>query len=382
MILEIAFCVPTGALLVSLLERAPGENCVEMVSNYCYLLAFRFFLFPCSLAYSNSWLLVATHFNVGSTFVVWSSRNQRHASINKKQKIWSWVTATRTNNTSTDKDDIAHEEERIESVFSTLARTGKTKRRLSHFLDLALCEENPVLAIADIGCDHGILSFALAFSGRYSSVIGVDASKTALENGAINNMKKLGLSQNIPITNPHGLATRVEFRLGNGLSALNDREVNCVCLAGMGVDTIMKILFSKAPSSSSISELERIGCKFVYVQPPNPRPRHLMRIYDALQTAGYDMYQERIEEFSNHWYITTAFVKRPCFENKTVSFPGSYLASQRHNAKMFQVYLNYVNHHRQWIMSDFLSHQTFLSSEDARWLEQTAIAINQPTERQ
>jgi tRNA A22 N-methylase len=88
-------------------------------------------------------------------------------------------------------------------VFSALACTGKIKQHLLHFLDLPVCEENQV-AITDIGCDHAILSFTLLFSGRYSSIIGVDASKTA-------NMKKLGLSQNLPIAKTHSFATQIEF---------------------------------------------------------------------------------------------------------------------------------------------------------------------------
>lgn len=334
-----------------------------------YSTAFSLFWPTCctSIGNSNARFLVAT---------VWSNRNHlRHVSAKwKYDNLGTWTTLFDSKSAiRTDTRKVAPEEE--EDVFSTLAKTGRTKRRLSHFLDFPSVEESTV-AIADIGCDHGILSFALAFSGRYSSVIGVDVSESALENGAVQNMKKLGLSPDIPITtNSRGLTTRVEFRQGDGLSALRDKEVQCVCIAGMGVDTMMKILFSTA-HSSPVSELERIGCKFVYLQPANPRPRHLTRLYDTLQMAGYAMYQERIEEISNHWYITTAFVKQFSSENNSALLPGSYLASQRQNADVFQMYLNYCNHHRKWLFSDYSSRTTSLSNEDTRWLKHTASVFS------
>jgi tRNA A22 N-methylase len=351
-----------------------------MMMSFLYTTALSLFWrsYCSSIANRNSRLLVAT---------VWSNSNYhkhllRKASTNTKYYNLSTRTALFSSKSTVRTDIKSFTPEEEEDVFSTLAKTGKTKRRLSHFLDFPLDEESP-LAIADIGCDHGILSFALAYSGRYSTVIGVDVSESALENGAAQNMKKLGLSPELPITNSRGLTTTVEFRQGDGLSALNDKEVQCVCIAGMGVDTMMKILFSRSHSSTE-SELERIGCKFVYLQPANPRPRHLTRLYDTLQMAGYALYQERIEELSNHWYITTAFVKQSFSEKNFALLPGSYLASQRQNAKIFQIYLNYCNHHRNWILSDVSSRYNLLSNEDARWLEHTANVLSgsQSTEKQ
>lgn len=240
-------------------------------------------------------------------------------------------------------------------------------------------------AIADIGCDHGILAFALAFSGKFSSVIGVDASDLALKNGALHNMKKIGSLNN-------GSSVAIDFRHRNGLTALMDKEVNSICLAGMGVDTMMEVLFS--PSSySAVSELDRIGCQCINVQPSNPRPRHLVKLYDALQMAGYDMFKERIEEFiskkshDHQWHITTAFVKRQqdntnnCVHHEELRLPGEYLVTMENTTHkdMYNAYVNYLNHHRRWIFADAFQERSsasiLLSNEDMRWLEKQPTTI-------
>lgn len=82
--------------------------------------------------------------------------------------------------------------------------------------------------VADIGCDHGKLSARLLQSGVASKVIAVDISSESLQ-------KAKDLAQKLNLTN---LITRV----GDGLSVIEDNEVDTVVIAGMGGMEIIKIL--------------------------------------------------------------------------------------------------------------------------------------------
>lgn len=78
--------------------------------------------------------------------------------------------------------------------------------------------------IADIGCDHGLLSEAMVLSGY--RVIGTDLSGPSLEK-ARQRLKGF-----------HGF----EARLGDGFDPLLPGEVDCAIMAGMGATTICGIL--------------------------------------------------------------------------------------------------------------------------------------------
>lgn len=82
--------------------------------------------------------------------------------------------------------------------------------------------------LADIGCDHGKVSVASILEGKVKNVIACDISKDSLEKA-----KKLALQYNIK---------NMQCRLGDGLRPLNDNEVDCAVIAGMGGNEIMSIL--------------------------------------------------------------------------------------------------------------------------------------------
>lgn len=84
---------------------------------------------------------------------------------------------------------------------------------------------------ADIGCDHGKLSAALAANGRCPLVFACDLRSDPLQKAK-------------RICTPYG--EKVQFRLGNGLQVLTPGEADDIIIAGMGAETILKIL-SAAP---------------------------------------------------------------------------------------------------------------------------------------
>ena len=85
----------------------------------------------------------------------------------------------------------------------------------------------PGHAAADIGCDHGKLSAALAGSGRCPLVLACDLRPGPLEKARVT-------------CAPYG--DKVQCRLGSGLSVLEPGEVDDIIIAGMGAETIIEIL--------------------------------------------------------------------------------------------------------------------------------------------
>ena len=84
----------------------------------------------------------------------------------------------------------------------------------------------PGHAAADIGCDHGKLSAALAGSGRCPLVLACDLRPGPLEKARVT-------------CAPYG--DKVQCRLGSGLSVLEPGEVDDIIIAGMGAETIIEI---------------------------------------------------------------------------------------------------------------------------------------------
>ncbi len=79
---------------------------------------------------------------------------------------------------------------------------------------------------ADIGCDHGKLSAALAGSGRCPLVLACDLRPDPLQKARVT----------------CALREQVQFRLGSGLEVLTPGEAEEIIIAGMGAETIIEIL--------------------------------------------------------------------------------------------------------------------------------------------
>lgn len=75
--------------------------------------------------------------------------------------------------------------------------------------------------LADIGCDHGYLSIAVAQSELADKIIAMDINKGPLE------------SANANVTQM-GLNSKIELRLSDGMRKLELDEVDVVCVCGMG----------------------------------------------------------------------------------------------------------------------------------------------------
>ena len=95
-------------------------------------------------------------------------------------------------------------------------------KELSTFVD-----ENDKLI--DIGCDHALLDIYLCDEYKNLKVIASDVHEGALKS-AEKNIEKFKMND------------RIDLRLGDGLTIVNADEIDTVLIAGMGFNTIKRIL--------------------------------------------------------------------------------------------------------------------------------------------
>ena len=94
----------------------------------------------------------------------------------------------------------------------------------------AICEKiSPGVGVIDVGTDHGYLPAALAANGYPGRILASDINPGPLR-AAERNAARAGVSD------------RIEFLLCDGLSLCPPESVDTIVIAGMGGDTIVKIL--------------------------------------------------------------------------------------------------------------------------------------------
>ena len=140
----------------------------------------------------------------------------------------------------------------------------------------------PGLPVADVGCDHGKLTAALACSGLYPKVIGSD-----LRPGPLAKARQT-------IEAAH-CQDRVELRLGDGLSVLSAGEVGTVVIAGVSAQTAWEMV-EAAPWVSAPE-----GPRLVLI--PATRHDELRR---WLAGHGFRLVCDRPVEAAGRWYAVMA----------------------------------------------------------------------------
>lgn len=156
--------------------------------------------------------------------------------------------------------------------------------------------------MADIGCDHGLLS--ILCSEKCKNVIGVEKSHHSA-------LKAVNATREIP---------NVDILHGSGLRALlkaNARPDTAV-LSGMGASLINKIvtecsqfpehpMTAQATWSNSIADL--LGIKRLIIQPSPLQLWHELPLHRVLLSLGWDYSDQHILAMKNHFYLTTCFVR-------------------------------------------------------------------------
>ena len=261
-------------------------------------------------------------------------------------------------------------------AIKVLAQKNRTWHRLKDIVEL--CSTNSSKdekTIADIGCDHGLLSIALASSGNYENVIGVDVSHRALEDGALKFHEKIKDIIGRSAENASSIKgdtfsdclLPLQFIEGDGLLPLKPGEADAVCIAGMGVETMISILNSCVPKSNPQQKcIEYIECNRLYLQPQKSRPRYLVKLYRTLQSEGWTLSDERISYLKSRWYLTAAFQRENTNSKRCDLLPGSLLLRSKFSEVMTE-YGNYVDHHLKWMENDLK--KGGLSEYDKLWKE-------------
>lgn len=282
------------------------------------------------------------------------------------------------------KEEVNKGYKAAQQAVTLLAQRNKTWNRLSPIVELATSNANASTSsrkyynqqrrpsIADIGCDHGLLSIALASSGEFDTVIGIDVSERALQDGALAFYSKVKNVLEIRTGNDNGndneeklqcefeQSLPLEFRFGDGLIPLHKGEADSICIAGMGVSTMLSILQSPTPFSDCNGDVSRyldyLQCSSLFLQPPTSRPRKLMKLYNEVQNMGFVLANERIVKLKKIWYITSQFDRRQSFlqDEDCHLLPGHYL-SKIADVDQQREYKNYIDHHLQWLNEDLES---------------------------
>ncbi|MBP1925436.1 tRNA (adenine22-N1)-methyltransferase [Sedimentibacter acidaminivorans] len=96
--------------------------------------------------------------------------------------------------------------------------------------------------VADIGTDHGYVAEMLLKDNTVKKVIATDLNKGPL-NRAIEYLTTKNLDE------------KCDFRLGSGLEILNEKEADCIIIAGMGGELIRDILKTSKKVSLEAKQL-------------------------------------------------------------------------------------------------------------------------------
>ena len=100
----------------------------------------------------------------------------------------------------------------------------------------------PGSKVADIGCDHAYLSIYLARHGIADRVIACDINRGPVE------IAKANIEDS-------GCSDKIEVRLCDGLSGIENGEADCVVIAGMGGKLMARIIEEGKVALGSVKQL-------------------------------------------------------------------------------------------------------------------------------
>lgn len=131
---------------------------------------------------------------------------------------------------------------------------------------------------ADIGTDHGYVAEMLLNQGKCDKIIAADLNKGPL-NRAMEHLSSVKLSE------------RCDFRLGSGLTVLNEGEADAIIIAGMGGDLISEIIEASRDIALNTSQL---------ILQPMTAVDNLRRY---LTETGFEIVDENIVKEFHHFYF-------------------------------------------------------------------------------
>ncbi|MCQ1530820.1 tRNA (adenine(22)-N(1))-methyltransferase [Lutispora saccharofermentans] len=148
--------------------------------------------------------------------------------------------------------------------------------------------------VADIGSDHAYLPIYLINNNKAKKAIATDINKGPAEI-SMKRVKKYGLEQHI------------EIRIGDGLSALKDKEADIIVIAGMGGILIQNILSEGIDIARSAGEL---------ILQPMRDSRILIKW--LIQNSFEIFNGEIVKENDKFYEIIWTRYKQNCYDEKSI----------------------------------------------------------------
>lgn len=173
--------------------------------------------------------------------------------------------------------------------------------------------------VADIGCDHGLLPIALVKTGKCSHAYACD-------------VRKGPLSRAQQAIQAYGLQDQISTILCDGLQGIGE-DVDVVVIAGMGYDTICRIL------QKSIEKSEHY--KHILLQCNS----HVEDLRRWLHEHGFCIDAEQIVK-DHHYYQILRVHKEPCEMSEEQYLFGVYLDTH----PLFQEYWTHILHKKRSIV--------------------------------
>lgn len=165
--------------------------------------------------------------------------------------------------------------------------------------------------VADIGCDHGLLSIYLVKNKLCKKVIATDINPKALNN-AVNNIKN------------NNLVKEIETKLGKGLEPIKDENINTVIISGMGTNTIIHMF-------------ENVDKKYKVITQSNNDYYNLRKYF---VNKDYKIKAESIVLDNDKYYINIVFIPGIKKYSKKELLYGSFLINDKKNINYFISILN------------------------------------------
>lgn len=123
--------------------------------------------------------------------------------------------------------------------------------------------------LADVGTDHGYIPIYLVEEGRAAASIAMDVNQGPLKRAEAN-------------IESHGLSSKIQTRLSDGVQALKEGEADSVVIAGMGGGLVQKIL----REGSGVLK----GVEYLILQPQS----ELEEVRRFLYANGYEIEDEEM----------------------------------------------------------------------------------------
>lgn len=195
--------------------------------------------------------------------------------------------------------------------------------------------------IIDIGCDHALLDIYLIENKKNIKVIASDIHEKALET-AKKNIEKYDLSN------------KIKLRLGDGLEVLKKNEANTVIIAGMGYQTIKKILLNEKlndinkiiiQSNTDIVKLRKFVIKLGFKINKETLVKDKDIIYTIISfERGKEKYNyeelyfgPKILENKNDLFYEYYTKKLLKYENLLLQLPNYEIKSRLHHKKLIKI---------------------------------------------